>query len=209
MPQVDIGPRTSHRAFSSNNLKIIGLGFVNFRDASSQWPAAGPVVSWRARLLPYLDEQSLADKYRFDRAWDDPSNAAAASVVVKEYQTSLRPSKRDDKGRAFTSFALVTGQGTAFPDGKPLRDIPGTTIIVGEAEGLNMPWAEPRDADVGKLRIGINLPGRVPGSSDGLFSSYWNGVAHVLRADGSVEAVHKDVDPEVLRRELTVTANPK
>jgi prepilin-type processing-associated H-X9-DG protein len=58
--------------------------------------------------------------------------------------------------------------------------------------------------------MGINLPGRVPGSSDGVFSSYSrSGAVNVLRADGSVQSIDKDVDPEVLKRELSVSGNPK
>ena len=56
--------------------------------------------------------------------------------------------------------------------------------------------------------IGVNLPGAIRGSSDGVFSSYWpTGVVGVIRADGGAEWIEKTIDPDVLRRRLVPNEN--
>ncbi|MEZ6047851.1 MAG: DUF1559 domain-containing protein [Planctomycetaceae bacterium] len=80
---------------------------------------------------------------------------------------------------------------------------------MGEAAGLQIPWTAPRDIDVDQQPIGINLPGSKPHSSPGTFSSYHCGGTFVLMADGSVQWISKNVDPQILKGSLTPSYDDK
>jgi hypothetical protein len=161
----------------------------------------GRNVSWRVQLLPYLS--SSLRPYDPRRPWNGPANGDAATYAPQAFAAPCQPRRQDAQGREYTSVALVTGPGTAFPNGQLLKNVPDATIIAGEADGLNIVWTEPRDIDTARQAISINLPGKTPGWSDGTFSSSWSpdGV-HVLRQDGGVEFLSRDLDPKVLKSRL-------
>jgi prepilin-type processing-associated H-X9-DG protein len=110
-----------------------------------------------------------------------------------------------------TAFVLVTGEGTAFPDGRGLRfdqitDGTSNTLMVTEACGQGIVWTDPRDVDVGRHPIAVNAPGSRSGRSPGILSSYHPSGAQVAMADGSVQYIPANIDPEVLRRLTTAAA---
>jgi len=73
-------------------------------------------------------------------------------------------------------------------------------MMVVEACGHDeVVWSEPRDIDVRQQSISVNAPGRRPGHSVSILSSYHSGGAHVAKADGSVAFLSSNMDPEVLR----------
>ena len=73
-----------------------------------------------------------------------------------------------------------------------------------EACGTRIVWTNPQDVDVDSATIGINLPGREPGFSDGITSSHHTGGAQAALADGSVRFISADTDPNILKALLTV-----
>jgi prepilin-type processing-associated H-X9-DG protein len=97
----------------------------------------------------------------------------------------------------------LIGPHTAFPDGKGLApkafsDGLSNTALVVEACGQQIIWTEPKDIKITATNIGINLPGNKPNQSSGIWSSYHDGQAFTLFADGSVRALNTDTDPQVL-----------
>ena len=127
--------------------------------------------------------------------------------------SNLLPVRRigkDDFGRYFTAYAVLTGPATIFPTQKAIRfaeitDGTSHTILIGECSGLNIVWTEPRDIDVLQQKIGINLPGDRPGFSSAILSSYHSGGAYVALADGSVRFLSENIDPNILQALTTAT----
>ena len=76
-----------------------------------------------------------------------------------------------------------------------------------EAVGLNIVWTEPRDADVSRVPIGVNLKGTGKTDSPGLMSSYHQvngGRAMMVLADGSVRFINQSIDPHALKSLTTI-----
>lgn len=205
----------ARRTQCRNNLKRIAAALVEYAEKNGRFPQtaerrnSGPPVSWRATFLAAADPPSPVP-YDRSQSWDAPDNRAAANSNVLLYSCPSDWNTRDEQGRWLTSYALVTGPGTIFPREKPLApqeisDGASATLLAVEAAGLQIVWSEPRDADVSREPIGINLAGDQVGRSPGLLSSYHPGVAMAVMADGSTRLLSERIDQGVLR--ALTTAN--
>ena len=91
------GPTVPASASASfDNLKKIGRAFQNYASTySNAFPPAAtvdngtPPCSWRVKLLPFLEEDSLYRQYRMDEPWDSPHNLEIAKQMPKVYQTPV------------------------------------------------------------------------------------------------------------------------
>jgi prepilin-type N-terminal cleavage/methylation domain-containing protein len=84
LPAVQAAREAARRIQCGNNLKQLGLAFQNYHDAQGSYPAgyislpsvhggpdpqtrdAGPGWAWGALLLPYLEQEALADSINYD-----------------------------------------------------------------------------------------------------------------------------------------------
>jgi len=207
LPAINAAREAARRNGCANNVRQICLAMMQHESEYGYFPPAhgavndnGPPVSWRVRLLPYLEEQALFKTYDFDKPWDDPANRALLKQTPRAY---LCPSSSIDEGR--TNYVVVVGQETIFPGGpgregpKP-RDIPdgaSKTILVVEVAGPGVPWTKPVDVRLADLDFDrIGKPGQ-------LGSEHAGGVFEAGFADGHVIAIHPSVDPETLCAALT------
>jgi hypothetical protein len=120
-----------------------------------------PMHSWRILLLPYLgaDARSIYAQYRMNEPWDSPTNLMAAAQTPSAYRCPADTSIVT----AETSYVLVTGPGTLYDGLQPAStdraaagDGDDQTILVVEAHGAGIGWAEPRDLDIVQLARGVN-----------------------------------------------------
>ncbi len=79
------------------------------------------------------------------------------------------------------------------------------TLAVTEATGLNIVWTEPRDAELGRNPLGINLAGDETSASRGIASSWHEGLVNAAMADGSVRSLSENIDPQVLKALTTIS----
>ena len=104
---------------------------------------------------------------------------------------------------------MVTGPGS-FSAGTrsivphDIKDGAANTLAVVEASGLNVVWTEPRDFDVARQPVGVNLKGLGRTDSPGLMSSYHQAGAQGAFADGSVRFINENIDPRVLKALTTI-----
>lgn len=63
-----------------------------------------PLHSWRALILPFLEEEKLAESYRWDEPWDGPNNAQLAQYRPWHYRTYY---PLTDSQRTTTSLHLL------------------------------------------------------------------------------------------------------
>jgi prepilin-type N-terminal cleavage/methylation domain-containing protein len=79
LPAVQKVREAAARIRCTNNLKQLGLGLHGFHDANGGFPPGkieippgGTIIhTWTPYVLPYIEQDNLFKKYRFDRTWDD------------------------------------------------------------------------------------------------------------------------------------------
>ncbi|MEM9352398.1 MAG: DUF1559 domain-containing protein [Planctomycetota bacterium] len=159
-PPVEAARASAYRATRINSLKHIGLAFLNHADARGHFPRPAmlsedgrPLLSWRVRLLPYLDEQELYERFRHDEPWDSEHNFALISEMPYMYADPDPAHLRlAQSGR--TMIVVPNGPETLFPGDQDLtfRDVKDgtsmtvlTTIVPPERSVI---WTKPDDWEV-------------------------------------------------------------
>ena len=185
----------------SGHLHDISIALHNYHEIYSCFPTAyytndagEGLHSWRLRVLPFLEQNTIYDAYRFDEPWNSPHNIGLGPSRPKKlpdhpglgpplsYFCPLEPELYE---RELTSYAMIVGPGTAFPVGQErsiddLPDGPANTIVVAEIDHDRMHWMEPRDLHVEHMSFCINDP-----TQPSISSQHPQGPA-VLFADGEV-----------------------
>ena len=207
----------SYRTQCKNNLKQMGLALAVYEFDHSILPPAkhdDSNISWRVAILPQTEFASLRSEYDDRFAWDHPNNATISKTAIYIYQCPQADrmlAERDERGRSLTDYLMLTGPRTVGTSSQvdPMKyenitDGTSNTITIVESSGHRVVWTEPRDIDVSKRPIGVNLSGEEKGKSKGIASSYHRGGAHVLYADGKTRFLSKDIDPRVLKAMTTI-----
>ena len=68
LPAVQAARETARRAQCINNLRQLGIAFQNYHDTNNELPAGSISCcwgTWQMRVLPFVEEQTLADQYQF------------------------------------------------------------------------------------------------------------------------------------------------
>jgi len=86
LPAVQQAREAARRTHCINNLKQVGIGLHNFHAARDFFPTTVSTGTlrhnWTAQILPYLDENPLAEKYDYAVKCDDVKNQAAVQTPV-------------------------------------------------------------------------------------------------------------------------------
>jgi len=153
LPAVASSRGISRRNQCLNNMAQIGRALQEYYYTHRTLPppyiadAEGkPMHSWRVLLLPYLEEDSLFEKYNFNEPWNGPNNRKLAGQMPAVYRC---PSDFDEPGRSSeSSYYVVADPKTAFPPGglsmKSITDGTSKTIMAIEDSGLQRNWLDPR-----------------------------------------------------------------
>lgn len=209
-PAVSNARVAAKRMQSQNNLKQIGLAMHNYHDvygklplAGSDDPAYGLNMSWRVRLLPFLEQGPMYNQMNFNVAWNEGNNAQFNNTMPMVYQSPQAPPSNSNTVYVVLADAYKAPKtGEANPpkeqtifshDGRSVgfaNIVDGTsnTLLVVEADAdQSVPWMAPKD-----LVFDPKQPKRGLGTLNG------NGFQAVL-ADGSVRFINKNIDENVLR----------
>jgi len=95
LPAVQQAREAARRSSCQNNLKQLALGCLNYHDAQSQFPPAntgltdwqcgpggtGPAIGLLVRVLPFMEEQSLYNKFDLTASVQGATNKTAAQSV--------------------------------------------------------------------------------------------------------------------------------
>ena len=201
LPAVQSAREAARCMQCSNNCKQIVLALHNYHSAYGSLPPAyttdeqgRPLHSWRALILPFMEQQALHSQIDFSKPWNDPVNRPIADTVVPAY---LCPSTTIDS--TSTSYvAVVHPSGmmsgpdpVSFPE---VTDGISNTVLVVEADSsMAVPWMSPQDID-------LNAFQRIGSSRDA--GGHFGG-AHILLGDGSVRFLTDSVSSE--HREALIT----
>jgi len=225
LPAVETARPAAQRMQCTNNIKQLLLAIHSYHDTYQALPpASGPIGtkpvndpevyapdasewSWRVRILPFNEGQSLYDAFNFNEPWDSEHNLTLAENLPCGLQCpSDRNSTPNDvkmiNGHPIplTNYVMITGPGTiGSPGENPLtlddvKDGTDQTIMIVEVFGENRPaWTEPVDITLEDLARGINAES---GMSIG---SRHPGGANVGFCDGSVHFFSEEIEIDLRR----------
>ena len=102
LPAVQAARESARRSSCQNNLKQFALGFMNHHSAKKSFPPTritGSTTSnppkyhtgWCAFLLPYIEETTLYQAYRFDKNFYDNENQRVANTPLSIAQCPSAP----------------------------------------------------------------------------------------------------------------------
>jgi prepilin-type processing-associated H-X9-DG protein len=218
LPAIQAAREASRRVQCVNNLKQIGLAMQGYHQKYGCFPPAfipdqngKPKHSWRVLILPFLDEQVLYAKYRFDEPWDGPNNQLIESSIPHVYRCPSDASPN----LLNTSCAMIVGPHAVSDGPKPhsmndVKDGPSNTIMVAETTKAGINWMEPRDLDAEKINFHTYGLEKDLGKEICEIFDCHTDVANVLMCDGSVQTISADsVSPEKLKAMTTIDGGEK
>ena len=210
VPAMSAAREAAMREQASNYLRQIGIGMHNYHDTfralpitGSLDPAVGANMSWRTRLLPFIEEKPMYDKMDFNKSWESPPNDQFQDQIAAGVQTA-----GEEKSGGKTQFLVFTHDGplgvpaagnprfaraqtwfhpTERRDLADCRDGTANTIMVVEADpDRAVPWMKPAD-----LALDPNNPKAGIGN-------YRTGGFMAVMGDGSVRFISNQIDDETV-----------
>lgn len=159
--------------------------------------------SWRVLILPYIEQQKLYARYRFDEPWDGPNNRQLHAATISLFNC---PSDTGSDASPCTNYLAMIGPDTMWPETaavseKDIVDGPASTLLLVEVANSGVHWMEPRDLRTGELRLQVNAK-RGTG-----ISSRHSGGAMGLFAYGRARRLSDTLSPASLRALLTRAAD--
>ena len=120
MPAIQAAREAARRSQCTNNLKQLGLGFLNYESANGglpprRWAAADQgYTGWGTFILPFMEEQSIYDRYNFKYDFYDAVNK---DVVETKLPVFICPSV--DRDTPIKSGGKVTNGSENSAKGSP------------------------------------------------------------------------------------------
>lgn len=180
----------SLRVEGMNNMRQLGLALLNYESAHGELPKAtmthesGNEYSWRIAILPFMEENEMYERYRFDEPWNSKHNREVTSEIPAAFKHPSNESLTN------TNYFAVTGPGTLFPpEGgitfENVSDGTSRTVMLVEAV-RDVHWAKPG---------GIPFTEALDPEKLGGFTE---GVIYMNMMDGSVRSVSNQITPAML-----------
>lgn len=123
LPAVQSAREAARRMQCSNNVKQISLAMHNYHDTTSMFPPSRVNItqlSSHAMLLPYIEQQTIADRIDFTVAWNHANNAVARGTNVPTFTCPSDPQTEVPLGWAGNNYRI--NQGVVILYGLPPTD---------------------------------------------------------------------------------------
>lgn len=95
IPAVQAARASAARIQCQNNLRQIGVAVMNYESAFKGLPPRCQVVEpyrgWGVCILPFIEQEAVAERYNFNLDFYAPGNAAAVSVPIPVYSCPAKP----------------------------------------------------------------------------------------------------------------------
>ncbi len=154
LPAVQSARSAARQAQEMNHLKQLGLAFHNYESAKGAFPTdvysedGTPLLSWRVRLLPYMEEMALYSQFKLDEPWDSEHNRPLLDQMPAVFSSP-------DSAHLFnkTRYVTLDGETTLFPGNEKLsfRDVTdgtsNTIMFVQVHPDSAVEWTRPADVD--------------------------------------------------------------
>jgi len=189
------------RAFHcENQLRQIGVALEKYQSDHGKFPPAVTYDpsgkawhSWRALILPYLENGKYAGKYRYDEPWDGPNNVKLIPQMPPAY--AIQSARTGGPG--LSNVRTFVGPSAILRPIAPVTTVAGVTdgtssTVSAFESSLPVPWTKPEEPsmDVPGLSqlVGVGRPG---------------GGFLALFADGSVKYLPGGLDDQTIRSLMT------
>lgn len=206
MAQLSEGLKRAHgaatRVTSMNNLKQIVLGMHNHHDTFLKFPARASrspekksLLSWRVKILPFVEGAALYDQFKHDEPWDSPHNKALIAKMPRVFASPLAPPELAAEGK--TTYVVPVAPKSIFAGDEALsiRDIvdgtSNTVIVVEALPEKAVIWTKPDDLEIDDK---APLTGLAGSPREAFLAAF---------ADGSVRTFPDSIDLTVFRALLT------
>ncbi|MEM6366407.1 MAG: DUF1559 domain-containing protein, partial [Planctomycetota bacterium] len=200
LPAVQAARTASRRMADSNQMKQIGLAMHNHHSAFKKLPdrairdsSGKPLLSWRVKILPFIEQQALYEQFHLDEPWDSPHNIKLLDQMPDTYAV---PGLVSVGGK--TVYQVPVNDKCIFrteagdPKFREVTDGLSNTIMVLQTNpSAAVPWTKPAD-----LEVDLNQPLR------NLGRTHRNGF-HVLMGDGAVRFFTSTIDSDLFGKLLT------
>ncbi len=183
-----------------SQLKQLGIALHKHHDTFKSFPPPAimsedvkPLLSWRVKILPFLEQGDLYEQFHLDEAWDSPHNKQLIAKMPDVYYCP--GSNVGAKGR--TVYQLPRGQATAFPGLETTRvrlitdGLSNTIAIVETDDEHAVIWTRPDDWRFDPEKPSTGLGGHFP-------LNFYVGMF-----DGSVHPLPDTIDSKTLRALFT------
>lgn len=184
------------KAQSTNNMKQIMLGILNYEDKTKRLPAnilgknGKPLLSWRVLLLPEVEEGELYREFHLDEPWDSPHNIKLILKIPSVYRNPLQHQNNTNSAYYFPMGKGAFGNAVQLA---ALSDGTANTIALVEAK-RDIPWTKPED-----IEVEIDPTKPLP-----KFGGFLEGQFNAGFADGHVISASDSVDAAILRPFFTI-----
>lgn len=184
LPAVQAARESARRSQCSNNLKQIGIATHSFHDAKGHLPSSvRPLLSSTVRagvfvrLLPFIEQKTLWDKYDTSVTWSDPANLPVSSQRISTYECPSAPKHNFAQDHNPDGFVGGTGPWTGIV---AIGDY-AASLGVSPALGALSTATSPIDASTSTVSGGaIITNGFLPKNSQLTFSDITDGTTTTI-----------------------------
>lgn len=206
----------AHRMRSMNNMKQLMLALHSYHDVYGQFPTdikdknGKVLLSWRVRILPYLENQNLYNAFKLNEPWDSEHNKPLSKNLVKAF---VSPRQKGDLTK--TTYLAPLGEGFMWdqPKGTRLADVTdgtsNTIVLLEVDDDQAVEWTKPGDFKIDPKDPKKHLLGHYP---DGFLTAFGDGSVRFLKKNTTNENLIymlTRAGGEVLPDDLTKNANGK
>ena len=185
----------SRENIAIENIQAIATALQNHFNKTGRFPSSYstspnglPTLSWRVRLLPFLGQNELYQKFDFNKPWDVEPNRSLLQFIPDVY---VSPERFDTN----TNYLLPTGRKFLFGENRTPREkivedgLDNTLMLFEVNEEHAVPWTKPADFaaetaedvsdGIGNLRL------------NGTFAIWANGLPTLLQKSLKPEQVFR------------------
>ena len=190
-----ISNNEGNSARKQNDIRQIGLACLNYESTFGQLPTdivdgdGKPLLSWRVRILPFMEQTNLHNLIHVDEPWDSEHNSKFLKNVPEIYRTA-------GVGEGMTTIRGVGGDQGLFGLGNKgigFGDIidgsSNTILTVDASQEFAVEWLKPGPLDAEAVDID-----KLFGQRGGMTAGF---------CDGSVQRLSKRVGSDKLRAFFT------
>jgi prepilin-type N-terminal cleavage/methylation domain-containing protein/prepilin-type processing-associated H-X9-DG protein len=157
LPAVQMAREAARRTSCLNNMKQLGLGLQNYHDTYLCFPTStqskAPLQSIFMRLLPFVEQQNLYDKYDMKLSWMDIANRPVVTSYVQTFTCPSTPI-RNRKVPVTMSGVPVNVYCTDYSDMVDTDIVLNSMGLIDVQTGaarngvLMLDWANPKMKDI-------------------------------------------------------------